>query len=190
MTSLCVHVESFPDKMIFYFCLILTEYYKQKNSDEFCWCVYMHHWVVIWVAALPDILISPYIAQFMGCVISMKHCGLKKGYIYSSCYYHHQSEVSTLPIVIIFSVVVCLKCFLRHILSLIAYTIRENRNFVFIIIGQFMMSANTRIRFGLQVVLVYWYITPSHYHQCANLSEDIELIKCLSDIFCRVCEYD
>ena len=90
MTSLCVHVESFPDKMIFYFCLILTEYYKQKNSDEFCWCVYIHHWVVIWVAALPDILISPYIAQFIGCVISMKHCGLKKGYIYSSCYYHHQ----------------------------------------------------------------------------------------------------
>ena len=32
------------------------------------------------------------------------------------------------------------------------------------------------------------YITPSHYHHCANLSEDIELIKCLSDIFCRVCK--
>ena len=31
---------------------------------------------------------------------------------------------------------------------------------------------------------------PSHYHHCANLSEDIELIKCLSDIFCRVCEED
>ena len=32
------------------------------------------------------------------------------------------------------------------------------------------------------------YITPSHYHHCANLSEDTKLIKCLSDIFCRVCE--
>ena len=32
------------------------------------------------------------------------------------------------------------------------------------------------------------YSTPSHYHHCANLSEGIELIKCLSDIFCRVCE--
>ena len=30
------------------------------------------------------------------------------------------------------------------------------------------------------------YITPSHYHHCANLSEDIELIKFLSDLFCRV----
>ena len=28
------------------------------------------------------------------------------------------------------------------------------------------------------------------HHHCANLSENIELIKCLSDIFCRVCEWD
>ena len=43
--------------------------------------------------------------------------------------------------------------------------------------------------FGLQIVFVcgYMYITPSHYHHCANLSEDIKLIKCMSDIFCRVC---
>ena len=49
------------------------------------------------------------------------------------------------------------------------------------------MSANIQIRFGLQIVLVCLYSTPSHYHHCANLSEGIELIKCLSDIFCRVC---
>ena len=51
-----------------------------------------------------------------------------------------------------------------------------------------MISANSRIRFGLQTVFVCLYSTPSHYHHCANLSEDIELIKCLSDIFCRVCK--
>ena len=73
-----------------------------------------------------------------------------------------------------FSVVVCLRCLLHHILSLITYTFRENRDFVFIIIVQFMMSANIRIRFGLQIVSVCLYITPSHYHHCANLSEDIE----------------
>ena len=50
-----------------------------------------------------------------------------------------------------------------------------------------MVSANIQIRFGLQIVLVCLYRTPSHYHHCANLSEGIELIKCLSDIFCRVC---
>ena len=34
--------------------------------------------------------------------------------------------------------------------------------------------------FGLQIVLVCLYSTQSHYHHCANLSEGIELIKCLS----------
>ena len=63
-----------------------------------------------------------------------------------------------------------------------------NRDFVFIIIVQVMMSANIRIRFGLQIVFVCLYITPSHYHPCANLSEDIEIMNCLSDIFCRVRE--
>ena len=58
------------------------------------------------------------------------------------------------PLLSYFSVVVCLRCLLHHILSLIVYTFRENREFVFIIIVQFMMSANSRIRFGLQVVLV------------------------------------
>ena len=55
---------------------------------------------------------------------------------------------------------------------------------------QFMKSAYSRIRLGLKIVFVYLYITPSHYDHCANLSEDIGLIKCLSDIFCRVCEQD
>ena len=35
-------------------------------------------------------------------------------------------------------------------------------------IVQFMMSANSRIRFGLQIVFVCLYITPSHYHHCAK----------------------
>ena len=35
-------------------------------------------------------------------------------------------------------------------------------------IVQFMMSAYSRIRFGLQIVFVCLYITPSHYHHCAN----------------------
>ena len=43
------------------------------------------------------------------------------------------------------------------------------------------------IRFGLHIVLVCLNSTPSHYHHCENLSKGIELIKCLSDIFCRVC---
>ena len=112
-----------------------------------------------------------------------------KGFIYSSCYYHHQiGSIHISHCYHIFSLVVCLRCLLHHILLLIAYTFRENREFVFIIIVQFMMSTSNRIRFVLKIVFVCLYITPSHYHHCANLSEDIELIKCLSDIFCRVCE--
>ena len=57
---------------------------------------------------------------------------------------------------------------LHHILSLIVYTFRENREFVFISIVQFLMSTKSRMRFGLQIVFVCLYITPSHYHYCAN----------------------
>ena len=92
------------------------------------------------------------------------------------------------PLLSYFVVVVCLRCLLHDILLLIAYTFRENREFVFIIIVQFMMSANSQIRFDLKIVFVYLYIPPSHYHHCESLSEDTELIKCLSDIVCRVCK--
>ena len=86
-----------------------------------------------------------------------------------------KSEVSTVPIVFIdFR-----GCLLHQILSLIADTFRENREFVFNTIAQFMISANNGIRFGLQTVSVCLYITPFHYHHCANLSEDTEPIKCL-----------
>ena len=40
----------------------------------------------------------------------------------------------------------------------------------FILCVHFMMSANSRIRFGLQIVFVCLPIIPSHYHHCANLS--------------------
>ena len=72
------------------------------------------------------------------------------------------------PLFSYFSVVVCLRCLLHHIMSLFVYTFRENREFVFMTIVQFMMSANSRIRFGLQIVFVCLYITPSHYYHCAK----------------------
>ena len=59
-----------------------------------------------------------------------------------------KSEVTTFPIVIISTVVVCPRCLFHHILS------RENREFVFNIIVQFIIGANIRIRFGLEIVLV------------------------------------
>ena len=100
-----------------------------------------------------------------------------KGYINSSCYYHHQ--IGSIPrshcyhIVVwlcVWDVCYIIFCYLLH------YTFRENRECVFIIIVQFMMTASSRKRFGLKIVFVYSYITACHYHHCANLSKDIELI--------------
>ena len=72
-------------------------------------------------------------------------------------------------------------------LSLMVYTFRENREFVFVSIVQFMMSANSRIRFGLQIVFACLYITPSHYHHCANFIRrhwacQIQFVECVSKI--------
>ena len=92
-----------------------------------------------------------------------------------------KSEVSTFPIVIIFFLG-CVRCLVHYILSLIACTFHENQNFVYMITVQFSMSANNRIRFSLQIVFVRLYIRPSRYHHCANTTEDIEFIKCLSYI--------
>ena len=101
-----------------------------------------------------------------------------------------KSEVLTFPIVIIFfcGCVPVSEMFVTSYSVTYCIYIPENRDFVFIIIAQLMMSANSRIRFGLQIVSICLYITPSDYHHCANLSEDIELIKCLSDICCWVRE--
>ena len=110
-----------------------------------------------------------------------------KRYVSSSCYYHHQIGSIHLshcyhifPWLCAWDVCYIIFCYLLHIHS--------KREFVFIIIVQFMMSTNSQIRFDLKILFVYLYIIPSHYHHCASLSEDIELIKCLSDIVCRVCE--
>ena len=112
-----------------------------------------------------------------------------KGYIYSPCYYHHQiGSINLTHCYHIFPWLCAWDVCVTSYSVTYTYTFREDRDFVFIIIVQFMMSSNSRIRFDLQLIFSCLYITPSHYHHCAKLSEDIELIKCLSDIFCRVCE--
>ena len=61
-----------------------------------------------------------------------------------------KSEVSTFPIVIKFFRGCAPEKLLHHILSLIAYKFRENREFIFITIVQFMMTANIWISFATQ----------------------------------------
>ena len=100
-----------------------------------------------------------------------------RGYIHSSCYYHLQIESINLTHYHIFPGCVPDMLVTSYSVTYCIY-IPQNRDFVFIIIVQFMMSANSRIRFGLQIVFVCLYITPSYYHHCANFSDDIEHIFC------------
>ena len=110
-----------------------------------------------------------------------------KGYIYSSCYYHHQIgsiHISycyhIFPWLCAWYVCYIIFCHLLH-----------------------MRPGRTGILFSLLLCSLWWvqifgyvltcknilvclYSTSSHYHHCTNLSEGIELIKCLADIFCRV----
>ena len=77
-------------------------------------------------------------------------------------------EVSTFPIVFIFIRGCVPEMFVTSYSVNYCTYIPWNREFVFISIVQFMMSANSWIRFGLHIVFVCLYITPSHYHHCAN----------------------
>ena len=69
-------------------------------------------------------------------------------------------------------------------------TFRENRKFVFIIIVQLMMIAYSRKRFGLLIVLVLFVQYISLSSLCKLIWRHWTYIKCLSDKFCRVCEWD
>ena len=43
------------------------------------------------------------------------------------------------------------------------------------------------VHYGLMVVYGYLHIILPHYHHYADLNEGMELLKCLSDIFCLEC---
>ena len=94
------------------------------------------------------------------------------------------------PLLSYFSVVVCLRGLYYHILSSITYISWEHWDLVYIIDDLSMVFANDRIHYGLQVVFVCLQITPSHYHHYVDLSEGIELLKCLSGVCCRVLVWD
>ena len=74
---------------------------------------------------------------------------------------------------------ICLRCLLHHILSLIVYTFRENREFVFIIIVQFMMSANFVCTVHhLIIIIVQTYLKPLNLQTACQ----IYFVECVSKI--------
>ena len=123
-------------------------------------------------------------SQIRGCVCSTGPFQFRwlKGYIHCSCYYHHQIGSINLtlsyhifPWLCAWDVCYIIFCHLLHIHS--------GKTGFFV---QFMMSANSRIRFDLLVVFVCLYITPSYYHYCANLSEDMRVRYILSSAWVRL----
>ena len=107
---------------------------------------------------------------------------------WAPCWLHELC--SPFPLLSYFSVVVCLRCLLHHILSLIAYTFRENREFVFVIIVQFIMSTNIRICLAcrsysfvsavhhLIIIIVQTYLKALNlYNAC-----QIYFVECVSKI--------
>ena len=77
-------------------------------------------------------------------------------------------EVSTFPIVFILFHGCVPEMFVTSYSVTYCIYIPEKTGICFHCIVQFMMSANGRIRFSLQIVFVCLYITPSHYHHGAN----------------------
>ena len=50
-----------------------------------------------------------------------------------------------------------------------------------------MMCANNKSHYDPIIIFVCLYITPPHYNHYADLSESIDLLKCLSGTFCLEC---
>ena len=63
----------------------------------------------------------------------------------------------------------------------------ESRVLYLLLLCTLMMCAHNRIHYGPMVVFVRLHITLPHYHDYADVSEDIELLKYVSVTFCRVC---
>ena len=110
-----------------------------------------------------------------------------KGHIYCSCYYHnHIGSIHLSHCYHIFlwlcagDVCYILFCHLLHIHS------RKTGILFSLLLRSLWWVKNSGIRFGLQITFVFVHYTIS-LSCCANVSEDIELKKCMSDIFCVEC---
>ena len=97
-----------------------------------------------------------------------------------------KSEVSAFPVFVIFSG--CVAVGYTIIFCQLFYMDPGKSGFLFSLLlpVQSMMCVNNWAYYGMKVVIVCVYITLYH-HRYANIPENIENIKWLSSIFCRVC---
>ena len=114
-----------------------------------------------------------------------------KGYIYSSCYYHHHQIGSIhlthchqffFPWLCAWDVCYIIFCHLLHIRS------GKTGNLFSLLLYSLWWVQIFGYVFGVQVVLVCLYSSPSHYHHCANSSLNlwnacqIYFVECVNKI--------
>ena len=112
-----------------------------------------------------------------------------KRYIYSSCYYHHQIGSIHLSHcyhiflwLCVWDVCYIIVCYLLH-----THSRKTGNLFSFLLCSLWWVQIMEYVLFWRS----YSFLCTLHHLFIIivqNLSEDIELIKCLSDIFCRVCK--
>ena len=112
-----------------------------------------------------------------------------KGYIYSSCYYHHQIG----------------SIYLSHCFHIFPWLCAWNVCYIILCNLLYIHSGKTGNLFSSVLCSLWWVQIVGYVLACRsysfvytlhhriiiivqNLSEDIELIKCLPDVICRVCE--
>ena len=113
-----------------------------------------------------------------------------KEYIHNPSYYHHQSGSIQLshcchifPWLCVWDGCTIIFCHLLHI-----YPGNTGNLFPFLMFSLWYLQMIGYIMTCRSCVCLQ--ITPSQYHHYADLSEGIELLKCLSGLCCRVCVYD
>ena len=113
-----------------------------------------------------------------------------RGYIYNSSYYRNQiGSVNLSQCCHIFPWLCALSCCTTICCRFHIYIYISWGSWVLFLwlLCSLMMCANNRVHHGLMVVIVCLHITLPHYHHYTDVSEGIELLKCLSGTFCRVC---
>ena len=108
-----------------------------------------------------------------------------RGFIYNSS---SNLRNQHFPLLSYFSVIVCEVVIISYAVGFTHICVSWNSWVLHLwLLCSLMMSANNRLRCGLVVVFGYFHITLHHWYHYANLFEDMELLKCLSDIFCSEC---
>ena len=95
--------------------------------------------------------------------------------------------ILTFPIVVIFFHGCVLCGWLYHHMLSVSYISRESWVLCLLLLCSLMMFANDWVQCDSMVVFFCLQITLPHYHYHADLPEGIELLICLSGIFCIEC---